>query len=404
MVNLQGTKFYLTLFSLPLSGLDLVLDIQWLEMLGSVVCNWKQSTMEFIWDNQVRQLQGINEQAIQEATLKEITKDCRRDHALFAVSFCPTIEAASQEKTDVMKQQDVLRILHEYKDVFKEPSCVPPVREVDHCITLKEGTEPINVRPYRYAHFQKEEIEKQVQEILNYGLIRPSTSPFSSPVLLVKKKDGSWRFCTDYRALNIATIKDRFPIPTVDDMLDELYGASYFTKLDLRAGYHQVRVNSFDISKTAFRTHNGHYEYLVMPFGLCNAPFTFQAIMNSIFRPYLRKFILVFFDDIFVYSSTWEKHVKHVDQTLEILRQHKFFAKASKCIFGQQELEYLGHILTPQGVKVDDIKIAAMLAWPRPTNISELKLNRVLQEVRSELWHHRKTSYPLTQEGKIWME
>lgn len=165
-----------------------MLDIQWLEMLGSVVCNWKQSTMEFIWDNQVRQLQGINEQAIQEATLKEITKDCRRDHALFAVSFCPTIEAASQEKTDVMKQQDVLRILHEYKDVFKEPSCVPPVREVDHCITLKEGTEPINVRPYRYAHFQKEEIEKQVQEILNYGLIRPSTSPFSSPVLLVKKK------------------------------------------------------------------------------------------------------------------------------------------------------------------------------------------------------------------------
>ncbi|RVW16004.1 Retrovirus-related Pol polyprotein from transposon 17.6 [Vitis vinifera] len=210
-------------------------------------------------------------------------------------------------------------------------------------------------------------------EWLNAGLIRPSTSPFSSPVLLVKKKDGTWRFCTDYRALNVATVKDRFPIPTVDDMLDELHGAAFFTKLDPKAGYHQIRVSTPDIPKTAFRTHNGHNEYLVMPFGLCNAPSTFQAIMNSIFRPYLQKFIFVFFYDILIYSPTWEQHLEHVQLTLAVLWQHQFYVKMSKCAFGKQELEYLGHIITHRGVKVDEKKIEAMVAWPRPSNITELR-------------------------------
>jgi hypothetical protein len=252
------------------------------------------------------------------------------------------------------------KILHEFSELLKEPTGLPLV--IDHCISLKEGTEPINVRPYRYAYYQKEEIEKQVHEMLNSGLIRPSASPFSSLILLVKKKDGTWRFCTDYRALNVATVKDRFPIPIVDDMLDELYGASYFTKLDLRDGYHQVRVNTMDIPKTTFHTHNGYYEYLVMPFGLCNAPSTFQATMNLVFQPHLRKFILVFFDDILVYNLTWDMHLMHVKQTLMILKQHQFFVKTSKYVFGQQELEYLGHIITNHGVKVDENKIAAMVA------------------------------------------
>jgi hypothetical protein len=209
--------------------------------------------------------------------------------------------------------------------------------------------------------------------MLNSGLIRPSTSSFSSPVLLVKKKDGSWRFCTDYRSLNAVIIKDWFPIPTVEDMLDELHGATYLTKLDLRVGYHQVRMQPSDIHKTAFRTHNDHYEYVVMPFGLSNAPSTFQAIMNAIFRPYLQKFILVFFDDILIYSPTWEMHLHHVTQTLEILKQQQFFLKANKCAFGKQELEYLGHIVSHQGVKVDSKKIDVVVAWPRPSNISELR-------------------------------
>jgi hypothetical protein len=268
---------------------------------------------------------------------------------------------------------EIQRILVDFQQVLEEPTALPPARDFDHRIALKEGAGPVNVRPYRYAHFQKNEIERRVSEMLKSGLIRPSNSPFSSPILLVKKKDGTWRFCTDYRALNAVTIKDRFPIPIMDDMIDELHGSEYFTKLDLRAGYHQIRLQLEDIHKTAFQTNSGHYEYVVMPFGLCNAPSTFQAAMNAIFRPYLRKFILVFFDDILIYSPNWDSHLQHIRRTLEILTSHSFVVKPSKCIFGRTEVDYLGHLIIVTGVKVDPHKIATMQSWPQPKTITELR-------------------------------
>lgn len=332
-VVVDGVDFTTDFFVLPLTGLDFVLGIQWLSLLGPTLCDWKAQTLEFAWAGKRRRVHGLKHGQIAQAHAEEIAKDAQMGQACFAVSVQTPTDAVSVVPIEMQ------RLLTQFAGIFKTPTQKPPAPDIEDHITLKEGSDPVNVRPYRYAHFQKEEMKKQVNEMLQSGLIQPSSSPFSSPVLLVKKKDGSWRFCTDYRALNKATIKDRFPIPTVEDMLDELHGATIFTKLDLTAGYHQVRVHVPDIPKTAFHTHNGHYEYLVLFFGLCNAPSTFQALMNSIFRSHLRKFVLVFFDDILVYSRTWEEHLEHMNLVFTILQQHQLFVKHKKCEFGKSELE-----------------------------------------------------------------
>jgi hypothetical protein len=208
--------------------------------------------------------------------------------------------------------------------------------------------------------------------LLEAGVIHPSTNPYSSLVVMVLKKEGTWCMCPYFRALNKLTIKDKFPIPVIDDLLDELSGAQYFTKLDLCSGYHQICMKEEDIPKTAFRTHEGHYEFLVMPFGLCNAPSTFQSLMNHVFHPFLHHFVLVFFDDILIYSKTWTTHLSHVDQVLHLLSQHQLFLKQSKCAFGASKVEYLGHIVNKDGVWVDPKKIEAMKDWPRPKTLKSL--------------------------------
>ncbi|XP_038715137.1 uncharacterized protein LOC120008853 [Tripterygium wilfordii] len=368
--KIQGIWIRADLFSLPLVGLDAVLGIQWLGGLGRVVSDYNKMTMEFMWGDGWVTLSAQPKGGATATEIYSVEKLRKQRGQCFAihVNHAPLI---GQEQDKV--PEEVSPILNEFSGVLEEPKTLPPPRPFDHRIPIKNEASPVNVAPYRYAHFQKNEIERQVREMLQNGLIRPSNSPFSSPVLLVKKKDGTWRFCTDYRALNSVTIKDRFPIPTIDDMLDELGGAKFFTKLDLRAGYHQIRVHEADIHKTAFRTHNGHFEYLVMPFGLCNAPSTFQYAMNTIFNKQLRKFVLVFFDDILIYSKDWDEHMAHLRVVLEILSFHRFHIKPSKCAFAQMEVEYLGHMISHEGVKVDQRKIEAMSSWPERPNISALR-------------------------------
>ena len=201
---------------------------------------------------------------------------------------------------DSTQRQQLLVVLEKYSEFFSEPSTMPPARSFDHPINLFPNQGPVSVHPYRYPYVQKEEIERQVIELLTKGLIRHSRSAYSSPVILVRKKDQSWRMCIDYRALNKVTVLDKFLIPMIEELLDDLHGSYYFSKLDLKSGYHQILMKPKDVEKTAFKTHEGHYEYLVMPFGLTNAPSTFQVVMNDLFRPLLRKYVLVFFDNMLI--------------------------------------------------------------------------------------------------------
>lgn len=181
-------------------------------------------------------------------------------------------------------------------------------------------------------------------------MIKPSSSPFASPVILARKKTGVWRLCVDYRRLNALTVKNKYPLPVIDELLDELQGAMWFTSLDLSSGYHQIQMDPLDIPKTAFQTHNGHYEYRVMPYGVTGGPATFQLTMNSILAPLLRKCVVVFIDDILVYSTNWRDHLEHIRAVFNILDKHQFKVNLSKCSFAQTNLHYLGHIISQEGV------------------------------------------------------
>ncbi|WVZ90257.1 hypothetical protein U9M48_036572 [Paspalum notatum var. saurae] len=337
---------------MPLAGFDLVLGTQWLGTLGPIVWDVAARTMQFQRAGRTFRWKGTSD------------KD---GPGLCATTAPPT------PPPQLVQEPLLAALLDSWADIFAEPRGLPPPRANDHRIVLKPGAMPVAVRPYRYPAVHKDELERQCAAMMAQGIVRRSDSAFSSPVLLVKKPDGSWRFCVDYRALNALIVKDAFPIPVVDELLDELHGAQFFTKLDLRSGYHQVRMRPEDVHKTAFRTHDGLYEFLVMPFGLCNAPATFQALMNEVLRPFLRRFVLVFFDDILIYSPSWTEHLHHIRVMLEELRRHQLFLKRSKCAFGAASVAYLGHVISAAGVAMDPAKVQAIREWPTPRSVRAVR-------------------------------
>ncbi|KAH9778034.1 Endonuclease [Citrus sinensis] len=265
-------------------------------------------------------------------------------------------------------------IVREFIDVFPEdlPGLLPD-REVEFTIELVPGTTPISKAPYRMAPIELKELKVQLQELLDKGFIRPSVSPWGAPVLFVKKKDGSMRLCIDYRQLNMVTVKNKYPLPRIDDLFDQLRGAAVFSKIDLRSGYHQLKIRSEDVSKTAFRTRYGHYEFLVMPFGLTNALAAFMDLMNRIFQPYLDQFVIVFIDDILIYSKNKEEHETHLRIVLETLRENKLYGKFKKCEFWLDRVMFLGHIVTKDGISADPAKVEVIVNWERPSSVTEVR-------------------------------
>lgn len=282
------------------------------------------------------------------------------------------VDAYGQAALD---QRALQELLEEYKDVFPEqlPSLQQGRRSIPHTIPLEPGAKAPCRPMYRLSQPEMQELRKQLKELLEKGYIEPSTSPFGAPVLFVKKKDGSLRMCIDYRALNKVTIKNKYPLPRIDDLLDSLSGSKCYSSLDLKSGYYQLEIAADDIHKTGFRTPYGHYQFKCLSMGLTNAPATYQNVMNDIFRQHLNDFVLVYLDDILVYSKTPEEHLHHLQLVLQKLRDEKLYASRKKCDFGKTHLEFLGHIIGADGIRVDPKKTAVVEQWPKPTDISNLR-------------------------------
>ncbi|XP_042009918.1 uncharacterized protein LOC121758578 [Salvia splendens] len=357
---LRNTTFTTDVLLLPLGNCDMILGVQWLETIGAIHWDFKNLIMEFkLMGKRFVLRGGQNHSKIQSISEKEMNKiitNCPGAQlCCIRVTEDVAPEFLSQEnnETDQLVYGDIKEFLESQEKVFAEPTSLPPMRTHNHQIVLINGASPVNGRTYRPTTLQKNFIEQMVVDLLKQEFIQLSCSPFSSPVVLVKKKDGTWRMCIDYRRLNKIIVKDKYPIPLIEELMEELHRAAIFSKIDLRAGYHQIRMRTEDIQKTTFKTHDEHYEFTIMPFGLTNAPATFQSLMNDIFRPYLRKFVLVLFDDILVYSVDATSHLNHLRLVFDKLSEHSLFAKRSKCDFAKEHVGYLGHIISKAGVATD---------------------------------------------------
>ncbi|GKB42445.1 putative reverse transcriptase domain-containing protein [Tanacetum coccineum] len=288
--------------------------------------------------------------------------------------FLAQISAKKEEDKSEGKQIKDVPIIRDFPEVFPEDlPGLPPARPVEFQIDLIPGAAPVARAPYRLAPSEMKELSEQLQELSDKGFIRPSSSPWGAPVLFVKKKDGSFRMCIDYRELNKLTVKNRYLLPRIDDLFDQLQGSSIYLKIDLRSGYHQLRVREQDIPKTAFRTRYGHYEFQVMPFGLTNAPAVFMDLMNRVCKPYLDKFVIVFIDDILIYSKDEKEHEEHLKAILELLKKEKLYAKFSKCEFWILKVQFLGHVIDSRGIHVDPAKIESIKDWASPKTPTEIR-------------------------------
>ncbi|KAI3819628.1 hypothetical protein L1987_13469 [Smallanthus sonchifolius] len=346
---------------------DVVIGMDWLSKNHAEIVCFEKIVQIPLSNGEVLSIQGEKSGV----TLRMI--NCMKARKCLRKGYCVFL-AHVVEKKPKERRLEYIPIVREYPEVFPEDlPGLPPPRQVEFRIDLVPGSAPIARSPYRLAPSEMQELSNQLQELLDKGFIRPSFSPWGAPVLFVKKKDGTFRMCIDYRELNKLTIKNRYPLPRIDNLFDQLQGSSFYSKIDLRSGYHQLRIQEEDVPKTAFRTRYGHYEFLVMPSGLTNAPAVFMDLMNRVCKPYLDKFVIVFIDDILIYSQTKEDHEHHLKLILELLRNEKLYAKFSKCEFWIREVHFLGHVINKKVIHVDPSKIEAIKNWEAPKTPTEVR-------------------------------
>ena len=372
----------------PLQKYDAILGMPWLEKHNPKI-DFKNKSVKLQSNNNKNNsglyISPCRKNKITLATMNQIKRQAAKNKNLFLVYvYCledGSIDRIEQRECNSIStnnktiDHDIELLLSKYKDVFPDdlPIGLPPSRSIDHKIDIIPGSSIPSLSTYRMSPTELDELKKHLNDLVSHGFIRVSKSPFGAPVLFVKKKDGSIRMCVDYRALNKITIKNKYPLPRVDELFDRLLGAKYFSKIDLRSGYHQVRIADEDVHKTAFRTRYGHYEFLVLPFGLTNAPATFMNMMQNIFKDQLDNSVIVFLDDILIYSKNKNDHIKHVDKVLSLLRENKLYAKSSKCEFFKSEISFLGHVINGNGVTMEKSKVDAVTNWPTPKDITDVR-------------------------------
>jgi hypothetical protein len=345
-LTIMGREFWATPIILEESSIDLVLGMSWLRKAKAIIqCG--RGTIELTSPKGERFEVEIS-----------ITTSTR--HAVFLV--------------DGKFVGDNIRVVRDFPDVFlEEVPGMPPDRKVEFVIDLLPGTAPISKRPYRMSVEELKELKKKLTELQEAGYIHPSSSPWGAPVLFVQKKDGSQRMCVDYRSLNDVTVKNKYLLPRIEDLFDQMRGARVFLKIDLRSGYYQMKIRPSDIPKTAFSTRYGLYEFMVMSFGLTNALAYFMNLMNKVFMEYLDRFIVVFIDNILIYSKSDSDHEEHLRLVLQQLWDNQLYAKYSKCEFWIDEVPFLGHIISNGGILVDPAKVKEIMAWSIPTTVTEIQ-------------------------------
>ncbi|GKC53541.1 putative reverse transcriptase domain-containing protein, partial [Tanacetum coccineum] len=370
-LGLLGHPFNIDLMPVELGSFDVIIGMDWLANHHAViVCDEK--IVRIPYGDEVLIVQGDRDGKGEKSKLS-ITS-CTRTQKYIKrgclVFLAQVTKKEIEDKSEEKRLEDVPTV-RDFPKVFPEDlPGLPPTRQVEFQIDLVPGAAPVARAPYRLAPSELQELSTQLQELSDKGFIRPSSSPWGAPVLFVKNKDGSFRMCIDYRELNKLIVKNRYPLLRIDDLFDQLQGSNVYSKIDLRSGYHQLRVREEDILKTAFRTRYSHYEFQVMSFGLTNAPAVFTDLMNRVCKPYLDKFVIVFIEDILIYSKSEEEHVEHLKSILELLKEEKLYAKFSKCEFWLSNVQFLGHVIDSEGIHVDPAKIESIKDWASPKTLT----------------------------------